>query len=226
MQSLVAGSLSFDSSSLATVTNDTRVPNHTIADQSSGHNMISTQSDSHGCEASLTLSISPLVKITTSTPTTPGAASPSALRSLPLILDRLKAPSIEPPARPKSTPFSWQETSNCEYAMRTTTGPDQVQLTPRSRGELQKGNIMSAPKLTFSRLPTEIHELILDHLFGIRASTANTTSSSRGWSTILRHSRRRQLSDVALISRIYRELVQERLFRHSKLAIIQSSYLH
>lgn len=176
---------------------------------------MSTETNSHGCEAGLTLSISPIVKIATSTPTSPGAASPSALRGLPLILDQLKVPAIEPPTRPKSTPFSWQETLNCDYAMRALNGLDQSETISRSKDELQQAENVPAMKMTFSGLPTEIHELILDHLFGVRASTANTTSSSRGWSTALRHSRRRQLSDVALISRSYRELVQGRLFKHS-----------
>lgn len=177
---------------------------------------MSIETDSHSCEAGLTLSISTIINITTSTPTSPGAASPSALRGLPLILDQLKVPQIEPPTRPKSTPFSWQETPNCEYAMRAPNSSDQSQNLQRSKDELKKGENIPASKLTFSRLPTEIHELILDHLFGIRASTVNTTSLSRGWSTALRHSRRRQLSDVALISRNYRELVQRRLFKHSE----------
>jgi hypothetical protein len=165
------------------------------------------------------LSISSIVKTTTSTPTSPGAALPSALRGLPLILDQLKVPAIEPPTRPKSTPFSWQETLNCDYAMRAVNGSDQSETTPRSKDELQQAENAPASKMTFSRLPTEIHELVLDYLFGVRASTANTTSSSRGWSTALRHSRRRQLSDVALISRSYRELVQGRLFKHSEFVL-------
>jgi hypothetical protein len=176
---------------------------------------MSTQTNSHSCEAGLTLSISSIVKTTASTPTSPGAASPSALRGIPLILDQLKVPAIEPPIRPKSTPFSWQETLNCDYPMRALSGPDQSETTSRSKDELQQAENVPATKMTFSRLPTEIHELILDHLFGVRASTVNTTSSSRGWSTALRHSRRRQLSNVALISRSYRELVQGRLFKHS-----------
>jgi hypothetical protein len=176
---------------------------------------MSTQTNSHGCGAGLTLSISPIVKTTTSTPTSPGAASPSALRGLPLILDQLKVPAIEPPTRPKSTPFSWQESPNCDYATRTTNGSDQSQTSSVRKDDLQ-AEITPSSRMTFSGLPTEIHELILDHLFGVRASTANTSSTSRGWSSALRHSRRRQLSDVALISRSYREFVQGRLFKHSE----------
>lgn len=181
---------------------------------------MSTPTNSHSCEVGLTLSISPIVKTTTtSTPTSPGAASPSALRGLPLILDQLKVPAIEPPTRPKSTPFSWQETSNCDHATRTANGSDQPQSLTVKKDETTVENIDSSKK-TFSGLPTEIHELILDHLFGTRASTANTSSTARGWSTALRHSRRRQLSDVALISRSYRELVQGRLFKHSQFVLL------
>src|SRR5277367_3907359 len=114
---------------------------------------MSTQTDSHGCEAGLTLSISPIVKTTTSTPTSPGAASPSALRSHPLILDQLKAPAIEPPTRPKSTPFSWQETPNCDYATRAANGSDQSPNLSIRKDDLQAENTLSS-KMTFSGLPT------------------------------------------------------------------------
>jgi hypothetical protein len=77
------------------------------------------------------------------------------------------------------------------------------------------------PKLNFEDLPVEVHECILDHIFGIRASTSSTSnpgksSAVRGWSSILRHPRRKALSDFALVSETWRPLVQERLFRHSK----------
>jgi hypothetical protein len=73
-----------------------------------------------------------------------------------------------------------------------------------------------------SDLPVEIQESILDHLFGARASTTARHASSgsgyavRGWSNTLRHPRRRQLSNLALVNRIWRQLIQERLYRHSQ----------
>ncbi len=77
------------------------------------------------------------------------------------------------------------------------------------------------PPLRFDNLPVEVHEAVLDHIFGIRASTTSTSapgksSAVRGWSSILRHPRRKALSDLALVSSTWRPLVQERLFRHSK----------
>jgi hypothetical protein len=77
------------------------------------------------------------------------------------------------------------------------------------------------PRLKFEELPVEVHECVLDHIFGIRASTSSSSapgksSAVRGWSSILRHPRRKALSDLALVSSTWRPLVQERLFRHSK----------
>ncbi|KAI9739826.1 MAG: hypothetical protein M1834_006547 [Cirrosporium novae-zelandiae] len=73
---------------------------------------------------------------------------------------------------------------------------------------------------TFNDLPAEIHEGILDHLFGVRAATASSrtagNSGQRGWNTILRHPRRKQLSDLALVNPLWRRLIQERLYRHIK----------
>jgi hypothetical protein len=74
--------------------------------------------------------------------------------------------------------------------------------------------------LRFENLPIEIHEAILDHIFGERASTVTANSpskpSARSWSKALRHPRRKALSNLALISPIWRPLVQDRIYRHIK----------
>lgn len=164
-------------------------------------------------ETNLNLSIFLTRTTTASTPSSPGTSSTSVFPGLPLIQDDLKASEIEPPTRPKSTPFSWQETTNGGPEEGFTNDCDPAPIVPVVEGRSRQTE--GSSKLTFSRLPTEVHELILDHLFGIRASTANGALTCRGWSTALRHSRRRQLSDVALVNRSYRELVQTRLFKHS-----------
>ena len=73
--------------------------------------------------------------------------------------------------------------------------------------------------ILFEDLPTEIHEAILDHLFGERASTFTTSAhgklSACGWTKALRHPRRKALSNLALISPIWTPLVQSRIYRHS-----------
>ncbi|KAH8690110.1 hypothetical protein BGW36DRAFT_307032 [Talaromyces proteolyticus] len=71
----------------------------------------------------------------------------------------------------------------------------------------------------FQNLPIEIHEAILDHLFGERASAANSNAhgpGSRSWVKALRHPRRKALSNLTLISPLWRNLVQERIYRHIK----------
>ncbi|KAK2767739.1 hypothetical protein FQN54_003897 [Arachnomyces sp. PD_36] len=78
----------------------------------------------------------------------------------------------------------------------------------------------SRAELRFEDLPYEIHEAILDHLFGVRASTLSTAapanSGARCWNKALRHPRRKALSNLALVSDVWRPLVQERIYRHIK----------
>ncbi|KAJ6032825.1 hypothetical protein N7444_010596 [Penicillium canescens] len=69
----------------------------------------------------------------------------------------------------------------------------------------------------FANLPIEIHENILDHIFGERAAaSANTKSSAQNWSKAFRHPRRKALSNLALICRVWTPLVQSRIYRHIK----------
>lgn len=41
-------------------------------------------------------------------------------------------------------------------------------------------------------------------------------NGARDWSKLMRHPRRRQISDLALVTRCFRILVQQRIYRHSK----------
>ena len=67
-------------------------------------------------------------------------------------------------------------------------------------------------------LPIEIHNAIMDHLAGSLGSLSSFSSrqNTRNWSHAMRHPRRRQLSDLALVSRLWTPLIQERLYRHSE----------
>ena len=77
------------------------------------------------------------------------------------------------------------------------------------------------PTLNLEDLPPEILEIVAGHVVGrlgsARAAASGSASAIRNWNDIMRHPRRRNISDLALISRIWRRLIQERLFRHSKL---------
>ena len=74
--------------------------------------------------------------------------------------------------------------------------------------------------IKLSHLPGEIQETILDSLLGslgsISCSKNDGTHGTKNWSSIMRHPRRRQVSDLALISPTWRRLVQQRIYRHGK----------
>jgi hypothetical protein len=81
---------------------------------------------------------------------------------------------------------------------------------------------------SLNQLPDEIHEGILDHLFGFRVSATSKTSVgmacvTKSIGTMLRHSRRREVSRLALVSRVWRDLIQARLYRHLKIKGTQDS---
>lgn len=152
---------------------------------------------------------------TTSSPVSPGPSSPS--------FQMAKSTSFVPPARPSSTPFPHFETRNpqisCLEEQESGLG---VSGWDRASTEPIDGASGSPPARHFEQLPTEVHEAILDHIFGYcvsatSRSTMRISSLTRGWSTALRHSRRRELTALALVNRVWRVLVQQRLFRHIKL---------
>ncbi|KAL8999816.1 MAG: hypothetical protein Q9188_005806 [Gyalolechia gomerana] len=72
-----------------------------------------------------------------------------------------------------------------------------------------------------AELPVEVQDCVIDHLAGHLVGTAPSSVTAprgfRNWSTAMRHPRRKQLSDLALLSKTWRELIQERLYRHIKI---------
>ena len=90
----------------------------------------------------------------------------------------------------------------------------------------QRHRQMPEPRAGLQELPEEIQQSILDILMGtlgsISSSAVNTTHAMRNWSSAMRHPRCRQLSDLALVSEIWRRMIQERLYRHIKIKGTQS----
>lgn len=97
------------------------------------------------------------------------------------------------------------------------------------RQDLEDANVAYLEKLALltqphfvrlTELPVEVQEGVIDHLaghmIGITTFSAITPNGSRNWSTAMRHPRRKQLSDLALVSKTWRGLIQERLYRHIK----------
>ncbi|RYP06533.1 hypothetical protein DL765_009454 [Monosporascus sp. GIB2] len=155
------------------------------------------------------------IMTTTSTPVTPGPSSPP--------LEPPKPSDFVPPTRPSSTPFpnaqQGQTDIRCLTCHPDCFAEDDCLVTH----QVSTPSAETHSRLTLDKLPAEIHECILDHLFGYRVSTTSPSSLSvpsvnaRSWSTALRHSRRKELSDLAFVSPLWRDLVQERLYRHIKL---------
>ncbi|QPG95204.1 hypothetical protein C2857_007831 [Epichloe festucae Fl1] len=159
---------------------------------------------------------------TASSPVSPGQSSPP--------LEQVKSPTFVPPTRPSSTPFPLPDNrsahvcylSESDYGLDTEMGNE----SSSSGSEDAIPNHTRATK--FDELPTEVHEAILDHLFGYCISPTSSSAMrisnlTRSWSSTLRHCRRRELADLALVNPIWSILVQQRLYRHIKLkATIES----
>ena len=69
-------------------------------------------------------------------------------------------------------------------------------------------------KNRLSDLPIEIQEHIMDYLAGPLGS-ASSSNASRNWNHAMRHPRRQQLTQLALVCPSWKVMVQERVFRHS-----------
>lgn len=75
------------------------------------------------------------------------------------------------------------------------------------------------PTRTMDDLPLEVQGKILDYIFGDMHSVNAASNSLRGKSvaSLMRHPRRKAVSDFALVSAQWRGLVQERIYRHIKI---------
>lgn len=155
------------------------------------------------------------IMTTASTPATPGPSTPTVTRALQS--EQNKVDDILNIERPASTPFPRQESLDGEIIEREVEADitEWVEPSPIQQQAPKSGSPLC-------NLPVEILECILDHLFGTRAAasakfTAGKSKVLRGWGTALRHSRRREVSELALVSSQWRNLVQERLYRHLKI---------
>ncbi|KAK4098657.1 hypothetical protein N658DRAFT_476566 [Parathielavia hyrcaniae] len=149
------------------------------------------------------------IMLAASNPVSPGPPSPP--------LDQMRMQDFVPPTRPSSTPFPQPEPRGTE--LRCISCPSGCFLNTDASDSAEQPSTQHAgtsARLSLNDLPTEIHECILDHLFGFRVSAASKSSITR-WGTALRHPRRKELSELSLVSRTWRILIQERLYRHIKL---------
>lgn len=104
---------------------------------------------------------------------------------------------------------SWKEKD-------VSKSPDKKIVDPEPIGEMTSHG---KPRKTLEDLPLEIQGLIFDYLFGDICSVTSTSTSLQPGvkriSSAMRHPRRKALTDLALVSSSWRQLVQERIYRHS-----------
>ena len=74
-------------------------------------------------------------------------------------------------------------------------------------------------RLAIEDLPLEVQGAVLGYIFGdlhsINAGSALLQAGAKSLSSAMRHPRRKAVSDLALVSPAWRDLVQERIYRHS-----------
>jgi hypothetical protein len=152
----------------------------------------------------------------TSNPASPGPSSPPPAQD--------KSNAFVPPARPSSTPFPNSENHMPHVCCIGLPDYDSdSEAFDAISGLTSQDSANDFPPATdFKELPIEVHEAILDHIFGYRVSATSGSSMkvskvTRSWGTALRHSRRRELTELALVSHTWRDLIQQRLYRHVKL---------
>lgn len=95
-----------------------------------------------------------------------------------------------------------------------------IQVQPATFSDTQSREREHGQATQLEDLPAEIQQHILDMLIGNLSPTSSTSTDGsqgmRNWSNVMRHPRRKQLSDLALVSEAWCHMVQERLFRHSR----------
>lgn len=169
------------------------------------------------------------IMTTASNPVSPGASSPP-------LPQPTRLQHFAPPARPSSTPFPEPEHGQTDIrCLSCPTDSIYPYGHDHDHASIESpilGSALDLPQPSMATnlndLPAEIHECILDHLFGYRVSASSKSSLgmpsvTRSWGTALRHSRRKELSSLALVSSVWRALIQERLYRHIKIkATVQS----
>ncbi|KAH9903794.1 hypothetical protein F4778DRAFT_99902 [Xylariomycetidae sp. FL2044] len=165
-------------------------------------------------EGTATVELAAIMTIA-SQPVTPGPSSPP--------LEPPKPADFVPPTRPSSTPFPNAQQGQMDIRC-LTCQPDCLDSEDSTvASPVAAPPDEQHPALTLGQLPAEIHECILDHLFGYRVSTTSPSSlnipsvNARSWSTALRHSRRKELSNLSFVCPLWRDLIQQRLYRHIKL---------
>ena len=93
-----------------------------------------------------------------------------------------------------------------------------TQELPHSQQDIKFRVRKSQSQTSLQDLPLEVQGKVLDYIFGAVHSVGSTTGTSgSSVSSLMRHPRRKAVSELALVSPSWRDLVQERIYRHIKI---------
>ncbi|KAL9579622.1 MAG: hypothetical protein Q9203_006615 [Teloschistes exilis] len=138
-------------------------------------------------------------------------------------------PVLRKPSRLKHRPQDDIEVQSLPQGDHSSSPCIRQQLGSADLTYLSQMSLQTPPhSVRLTELPVEVQEGVLDHLagqlVGITVGSDAAPCGSRNWSTAMRHPRRRQLSDLALVSKTWRALIQERLYRHIKVKGTHSGF--
>jgi len=128
---------------------------------------------------------------------------------------RTRAPSITSPSHILD--------HDGEQAMQPLTlrvkAPDLGEAGEFPDEEKDGDDLEKLPVRTIHDLPLEVQGSILDYIFGDMHAvyTANSSLRGKNVASSMRHPRRKAVSDLALVSSTWRDLVQARIYRHIKI---------
>lgn len=101
--------------------------------------------------------------------------------------------------------------------------PEPMHIDNTNTETIMRGSesIHPASGLSIEDLPLEVQGVVLGYIFGdlhsLNCGSTALQPGSKNISSSMRHPRRKAVSDLALVSPSWRELVQERIYRHIKI---------
>lgn len=151
-------------------------------------------------------------------------ALPKSSRSdvhFPLTAPRKRAPSIASIADLAADSAEQHGQRVGVLTIRATDSPvlEVEEPNEETRQLSDRENQSTKRQLSLDSLPLEIQGKIMDWIFGDMHSVNAGSTSLRGKSvsSLMRHPRRKAVSDLALVSPDWRDMVQERIYRHIKI---------
>ena len=147
-----------------------------------------------------------LLSATRTSPTTPRKAPPADPATIPR--PRTSASSRDP-----------LMSDECVLGTQPKLPAESLPTDPVLHEATEKRADQAKASVTLLDLPDEIQQRILDMLMGELQRPSKSVAETqrlRNWNSVMRHPKSRKLADLSLVCPRWRELIQERIYRHSK----------